>query len=117
MTRRPTRLLAGVLTLILVVAACSADGGREADRGAAPKELAVAEFAVDGMTCGGCALATEVAVRKLDGVTSAEASYDAESGEGRCTVEYDPATVTPDRIADAIRGAGFQPRLQPDGSG
>lgn len=112
MTRRRTHLLVGMLTLTLAFAACSAEAGHEADRGASSGDLAVAEFAVDGMTCGGCALATEVAVRKLDGVTSADASYDEESGAGRCTVEYDPATVTPERIAEAIRGAGFQPRLQ-----
>lgn len=84
--------------------------------GGAPAELAVAEFGVEGMTCGGCALATELAVRKLDGVASADADYDEDTGDGSCTVEYDPSVVTPDRIARAIRGAGFEPRLREDGT-
>ena len=84
--------------------------------GGAPAELAVAEFAVEGMTCGGCALATEMAVRELDGVASADADYDEATGEGSCTVEYDPSVVTPDRIARAIRGAGFEPRRREGGT-
>lgn len=87
-----------------------------AAQGPAQAELAVAEFAVEGMTCGGCALATEMAVRKLDGVTSADADYDESTGEGSCTVTYDPSVVTPDRIARAIRGAGFEPRRREGGT-
>ena len=64
------------------------------------------------MTCGGCALATELAVKDLDGVKSADAAYDEDTGEGRCTVEYDPETVSTERIAGAIRSAGFEPSLR-----
>lgn len=91
------------------------DPAGEAERAvpeAAAARLATAEFGVDGMTCGGCALATEMSVRKLDGVASADAEYDAETGEGRCTVEYDPAAVSPEAIAEAIRKAGFRPTLR-----
>jgi copper chaperone CopZ len=84
--------------------------------GEAPAGLAVAEFAVEGMTCGGCALATEMAVRKLDGVASADADYDESTGEGSCTVTFDPSVVTQDRIARAIRGAGFEPRRRQSGT-
>lgn len=99
--------------------------GRETSRpesptpfqGGAPADLAVAEFGVEGMTCGGCALATEMAVRKLDGVASADAEYDDTTGEGSCTVEYDPSVLGTDRIARAIREAGFEPRLRERGPG
>lgn len=81
------------------------------DRSSAAR-LATAEFRVDGMTCGGCALATEMAVKKLAGVRSADAEYDEATGEGRCTVAYDPEAVTVERIAGAIEKAGFTPTLE-----
>lgn len=84
---------------------------------AAPGQLAVAEFAVEGMTCGGCAIATEMAVKELDGVISADAEYDEATGSGRCTVEYDPRRVDPGRIMAAIRKAGFDPRLREGSTG
>lgn len=84
---------------------------------ATPAGLATAEFEVDGMTCGGCALATEMAVKKLEGVESADADYDEAADQGSCTVEFDPSVVDTDRIAAAIRDAGFEPRLRANGSG
>lgn len=78
---------------------------------AAPVRLATAEFDVEGMTCGGCALATEMAVKKLTGVASADAGYDEATGQGRATVEYDPSVVTTDAIAAAIAKAGYTPTL------
>lgn len=74
-------------------------------------ELATAEFRVEGMTCGGCAIATEMAVKKLDGVESADAEYDEATGEGRCSVTYDPSVVSTDQIGGAIEEAGFTPGL------
>ncbi|MFQ5890468.1 MAG: heavy-metal-associated domain-containing protein [Gemmatimonadota bacterium] len=70
-------------------------------------QFVTAEFEVDGMSCGGCALATELALKKLDGVASAVAEYDDETGEGRCTVEYDPALVSPNRLITTINDVGF----------
>lgn len=132
MTRTNRHLtLAAVAVAAVSLAACGgpgdeADGTAEgagaeaaAASGAgevAPK-LATARFRVDGMTCGGCALATEMSVRKLDGVASADASYDEESGEGRCEVEYDPTAVSTEEIAGAIREAGFEPTLEGTGAG
>lgn len=110
-----------VAALIGAGAVCVGCGGEipEATSGDGPAnlasesvQLATAEFSVEGMTCGGCAIATEMSVKKLEGVSSADASYDEESGEGRCTVEYDPARVDTDAIAEAIRGAGFEPTLR-----
>lgn len=135
-TKRTFLALAAALALALTGAACSGEngGGRDAatdgqeERAAAgaerpqaadaaPAGLATAEFDVEGMTCGGCALATEMAVKKLDGVASADAQYDEATGEGRCTVEYDPDRVTTDQIAAAIEEAGFTPALASGSSG
>jgi copper chaperone CopZ len=89
--------------------AARTEGAKTAD--ASTANLATAKFDVEGMTCGGCALATEMSVKKLDGVSSADASYDESTGEGRCTVEYDPSTVGTEQIASAIEKAGFTPTL------
>lgn len=114
-TKKTLLAAAAALTLALTGVACSAeDGGDEASTAEADgsaARLATAEFDVDGMTCGGCALATEMAVKKLDGVASVDAEYDEDADEGRCTVEYDPDRVTTDRIAAAIEEAGFSPSL------
>lgn len=75
--------------------------------------LAMAEFSVEGMTCGGCAIATELSVKKLEGIRSVDASYDERTGAGRATVEYDTDLVEIDAIAEAIREAGFEPTLRP----
>ena len=113
-----------VLAVPLLLAACgdAADGAAGSadsragtgDSGSSPA-LATATFDVEGMTCGGCALATEMSVKKLDGVASADAEYDEATGEGRCTVEYDPSAVDTDAIAAAIEEAGFTPTLESTG--
>lgn len=133
MTRRIVLVLTGVAAAGLLAAGCGdgssesvetrrdatamrADAPREGGEGAEVADLAVAEFTVEGMTCGGCALATEMAVRKLDAVASADAEYDESTGEGSCMVKYDPSLVSTDSIARAIRGAGFEPRLRKGGA-
>lgn len=97
-------------------AACAGEGAETADPASEPTAgaavgLATAEFDVEGMTCGGCALATELALKKLEGVARADALYDERTGEGRCTVEYDPARVGPERMMAAIRDLGYEPTL------
>ncbi len=77
------------------------------DASGLPAQFAVAEFEVGGMTCGGCALATEFALKKLDGVVAADASFDEATGEGRCTVKYDPGLVSPEQMVIAITDVGF----------
>lgn len=135
-TKKTLLAATAALALALTGAACSGEAGgsaastdaREVQTTArtaeaegadgAPARLATAEFDVEGMTCGGCALATEMSVKKLDGVASADAEYDEETDQGRCTVRYDPSTVDTDRIAAAIEEAGFTPTLKStDGSG
>lgn len=114
-------LKAGTIALLVGVGAVLVGCGGEAGDAAAgdgdqasdteTARLVTADFSVDGMTCGGCALATEISVRKLDGVSSVDASYDEEADEGSCSVRYDPEVVGTDAIAQAIRDAGFEPTL------
>lgn len=54
---------------------------------------------VEGMTCGGCTLATRKVLERLDGVTSADVSYEKK----QAVVIYDPAKVT---VAQMIAAVG-----------
>lgn len=67
-------------------------------------------FDVEGMTCGGCEAGVKLKVKKLDGVTSVEASYD----EGTAVVTYDPEKVTPGQIIAAIEELGYDAELRED---
>lgn len=78
--------------------------------------IATVEFDVEGMTCGGCATATEVALERLDGVKSAEASYDDESGIGSAVVEFDPDRVSPESMIEAVEAIGFHPTPRSPGA-
>lgn len=114
----PSPLAWAALLALGVAAGADACGGDRAEAAGgvaedapSPVQLATVEFDVEGMTCGGCALATEVALKKLDGVAGADARYDERTGEGRCTVEYDPARIGTDRMMAAIRDLGYEPTL------
>lgn len=76
---------------------------------AATEQLVRAEFHVEGMTCGGCALGTRAALRKLDGVTDAGASYE----DSRAWATYEPSRIRPGRMMAAIRELGYTPTLVP----
>ncbi len=57
---------------------------------------------VEGMTCASCNVAVNIALRKLDGVVEATASYRL----GRAEVEYVPEKVTPKQMIEAINKLG-----------
>ena len=61
------------------------------------------EFAVDGMSCGGCVASVTRAVSRLPGVQKVDVSLERKAA----TVEYDGAAVDPARIVAAIEAAGF----------
>lgn len=75
---------------------------------AVPAGLARVEFAVQGMTCGGCAVGTRAALKKLEGVQDADANYE----QSTAWAVYDPKTVTPERMMDAIRELGYTPAVK-----
>jgi len=64
---------------------------------------------VDGMHCATCPITVRTVLRRLDGVSDAVVS--AESRTARVT--YDPARVTPARMAQVVTDAGYPARVQP----
>lgn len=76
---------------------------------AIPAGLARADFDVAGMDCGGCVIGTRAALRKLEGVQKADASYDDATSMGTAWAIYDPSKVTPERMMAAIRELGYTP--------
>lgn len=93
-------------------AAPAADAAASAG-GQAPAKLARIDFDVAGMDCGGCVIGTRTALRKLDGVQTADASYDDATDRGTAWALYDPAKVTPERMMAAIRELGYTPTVAP----
>ena len=53
---------------------------------------------IEGMTCGGCTIATRKVLERLDGVTKAEVDYE----QKRAVVTYDPSKVTVARMITAV---------------
>ena len=102
--KRTTKLAAFVVAVIAL-------GGLGWSGSAVAGETAtstVSTFEVEGMTCGGCEAGVRTKVKKLEGVTSVEASYK----EGTARVVYDPAKVTPQRIIAAIEELGYKAELR-----
>jgi P-type Cu+ transporter len=60
------------------------------------------ELPITGMTCASCASRIERKLNKLDGVR-ASVNYATE----RATVEFDPASVAPGRLVDAVESVGY----------
>lgn len=124
--RRPLSrtLVLGFLAALPLLSACSGEGA-EANTStnaaeavtaatsapAVPAGLARADFDVAGMDCGGCVIGTRAALKKLDGVQNADASYDDATGKGTAWALYDPAKVTPERMMAAIRELGYTPTV------
>lgn len=116
----PIALLAGSgFAAALVLGGCAPDGSgsetageRVAERSVATTggEAAASEsvtLKVEGMTCSGCALGARTALRRLDGVEKAEVSFE----EQLAVIVYDPARVTVEAMADAVRELGFEASL------
>ena len=59
---------------------------------------------IEGMTCSGCAFGVETALKKVDGVKQAGASFDEKSAE----VEFDPAVAKVEQLVEAVSKAGFK---------
>ncbi len=59
---------------------------------------------IQGMHCGSCAVGIQMLTSQMDGVKSAEVSYEGKKG----TFEFDPSKVTKDQIVKAIAELGYQ---------
>ena len=61
-------------------------------------------LSVSGMTCTGCARSAAGALRKQNGVASAEVSLET----GKAQIEFDPAQVSVAQLKAALEAAGYQ---------
>ncbi len=66
----------------------------------------IVELPITGMTCASCAMRIEKRLNRLDGV-EATVNYATETA----SVAYDPASVAPDSLLDAVEQAGYQAQL------
>src|SRR4051812_24575233 len=69
------------------------------------------ELPIAGMSCASCANRVERSLNDVDGVV-ATVNYATE----RATVDYDPATVTPERLVTAVEAVGYSAALPEAGS-
>jgi Cu+-exporting ATPase len=64
-------------------------------------------FPIEGMTCSSCASRITRAVRKLDGVEAVKVNLGSDSAE----VAFDPSRTSLPAIAEVVRRAGYETRL------
>ena len=70
-------------------------------------ELSRTSFGVEGMHCATCVFTIEKALKREDGIGRVHVNLATQS----CDLTYDPRQTSIDRIFDAIRTAGYTPRL------
>ena len=76
---------------------------------ATPEDAAQAELPIQGMTCASCVVRVERALKAVPGVEEAHVNLVTQ----RASVTYDAAAATPDVLAQAIEGAGYEvPRAE-----
>jgi copper chaperone CopZ len=93
------RLTAGMALLLSLAAPATAGQGTQV--------LQETTIAVSGMFCSSCPSAVEQALKRLDGVAEARADLKAD----RVRVRYNGDKVTPRRMVEAIRKAGYRASL------
>ena len=69
-----------------------------------------AHFAVKGMYCAGCAAAAQEALRRQEGIRSADVNFASEQGR----IEYDPKQVDLPSVLHKLDRLGYQARLLSD---
>ena len=93
------RVIAGALMALLF--AVFADSALAATR--------TVTIQVEGMTCGGCAVMIEEALKGTDGVQEARVSYE----RGEAWVKYDDRKVSVAKLREVINGTGFKAVAKP----
>jgi Cu+-exporting ATPase len=68
-------------------------------------------FPVTGMTCAACQARVQRALAAVPGVTDASVNLVTRNA----AVHYDPSTVTPQRLIEAVRATGYDAELRPVG--
>ena len=61
------------------------------------------ELHIEGMHCGSCAIGIQMIASQMDGVKSAEVSYEGKTG----VFEIDPAKVKKEDLVKAIAELGY----------
>lgn len=79
-----------------------------ADAAALTASQAVAVFAVDGMTCAGCAVGVKAALEREQGVALADVDYETETAR----IRFDSAQTSAGRLIAAIGGLGYSAKLK-----
>jgi Cu+-exporting ATPase len=59
---------------------------------------------VEGITCSGCAVDIESALKNVDGIVNAEASYVS----GDIGIEYHPEEIGEKQVLDLVRNLGLK---------
>ena len=77
------------------------------ENGVSEPRLSTTTLAVEGMTCGACTSAVEGGFKDVPGIKSISISLLSE----RAVVEHDPATITPEAIAEIIEDRGFDAKV------
>jgi mercuric ion binding protein len=71
-------------------------------------EPVTATYKVSGMTCDACAANIQTSVGAIDGVVSAQVSFE----DGTAEVTYDPEQVQPEAIEAAVQHMGYAAERQ-----
>jgi copper chaperone CopZ len=91
---------------------CSTKAGAEASPTQTSPTVSSVTLTVEGMTCASCSVAVRTALKRLDGVRDARVSVE----EKRAVVDYEPASVTPQQMIDAVNRLGYRASLARTGS-
>ena len=74
----------------------------------APAATRSATLQVKGWTCGACAAASKIALKKVDGVESVS----TDTTKAEAVVTYDDSKVTPQKLVDAVEKLGYKATLK-----
>jgi mercuric ion binding protein len=99
----------GLMTLAILVAGTASVALSTNHAAAQAPANATVVLQVDGMHCATCPITVRTVLRKLDGVHDAVVSVESKTAH----VTYDPARVTPARMAQAVTEAGYPARVKP----
>lgn len=77
--------------------------------GAASAATRTATIYVSDMTCAGCAISIEQALKNTEGVEDVRVSYE----RGEAVVKYDDRKVTAAKLREVINGIGYKASAKP----
>lgn len=104
----PNRTISlAVVSVAVFLAGIGAGGcGRQEPPGAVETKAALKTvlIPVEGMSCMVCATRVKKALSSLEGVSDAEVNL----GDRQARVRFDPAKVSPERLASTVGGLGYR---------